>query len=107
MSQVSRPSNVLKFDVDGAARVKLGPTGIGRVLWNGEGIVLAKFSKHVGIIETRQKFGHFKSCSNFVPHYMISWRWSHCLNVISWVSSLPVSPWRFQFLFNDIRSLPS
>lgn len=42
---------VLKFNVDGAARGESGPTGIGGVLCNSEGIVLAMYSKHMGSMD--------------------------------------------------------
>ena len=38
--------------MEGATRGKPGPAGIGGVLLNNEGIVLALFSKHVGCIES-------------------------------------------------------
>lgn len=38
------PSGVLKFNVDGEARGKTGPAGLGGVLRNGKGEVLFMFS---------------------------------------------------------------
>lgn len=38
------PSGVLKFNVDGEAREKTGPAGLGGVLRNGKGEVLFMFS---------------------------------------------------------------
>ena len=40
---------VLKFNVDGASRGKLGPAGIGGVLHNFKGGVLISFSNPIGI----------------------------------------------------------
>lgn len=46
----SPPSEgVLKFNVDGAARVKPGTAGLGGVLHNIKGVVFVTYSKHVDI----------------------------------------------------------
>lgn len=47
-SMVLLPTDMFKFNVDGAAREKPSPAGIG-VLHNGKGEVLCMFSKHVGV----------------------------------------------------------
>lgn len=41
---------VLKFNVDGATRRKLGHVGIGGALRNKKGVVLCMFSKHVEVM---------------------------------------------------------
>ena len=43
---------MLKFNVDWAAREKLRPAGIGGLLHNSEGIVLALSLKHVGCMKS-------------------------------------------------------
>eukprot|EP00268_Persea_americana_P036637 TRINITY_DN3614_c1_g1_i6.p1 TRINITY_DN3614_c1_g1~~TRINITY_DN3614_c1_g1_i6.p1 ORF type:complete len:138 (-),score=27.70 TRINITY_DN3614_c1_g1_i6:344-757(-) len=102
---------VLKFNVDGAARGKPGPTGIGGVLCNSEGIVLALFSKHVGCMESNEVevvanleairiFTSTSFCSRLAVE-------SDSLNAISWVSSSAMFPWKFQFYLNEIRALSS
>ncbi|XXG74166.1 hypothetical protein AAC387_Pa07g2955 [Persea americana] len=50
------PPNVglLKFNVDGAAKGKPEPAGIGGVLRNSGGLVLVMFSKHVGTMESNR-----------------------------------------------------
>lgn len=45
---------MLKFNVDGATKGILGPPGVGVVLRNRNGIVLALFSKHVGCMESNE-----------------------------------------------------
>ena len=45
---------VLKFNVDGAAKGKPGPAGIGGVLCDSGGVVLVMFSKHVGIMKSNE-----------------------------------------------------
>lgn len=51
---VSNPPSLraLKFNVDGAAKGKSGPAGIGGVLCNGDGVFMLMFSKHVGCMES-------------------------------------------------------
>lgn len=44
------PNRILKFNVDGAYRGKLGPTKIGRVLRNCKWEALLMLSKHVGCV---------------------------------------------------------
>lgn len=44
----------LNFNVDGASRGKPGPAGIGGVLRNNDGIVLALFSKPMGSMESNK-----------------------------------------------------
>ena len=48
------PSGWIKFNVDGAAKGKPGPAGIGGVLRNDKGEVLFMFSKNVGIKESNE-----------------------------------------------------
>ena len=45
---------LLKFNVDGAARGKPGPAGVGGVLRDHKGDVLLMFSKNVGIKESNE-----------------------------------------------------
>lgn len=49
VSWVPSPPSSLKFNVDGAVRGKLGPTGIGGILRNYKVKVLFMFSKHAGV----------------------------------------------------------
>ena len=51
----SPPSpNVLKFNVDGAARGKPGPANIGGILRNYKGDVLFMFSNYIGIKDSNE-----------------------------------------------------
>lgn len=45
---------VLKFNVDGVTRGKLGPSGIGGVLLNCRGEVIYIFSRNVGIKDSNE-----------------------------------------------------
>ena len=49
------PLNVLNFNVDGAAKGKLEPVGIGGVLRNGKGDVLLIFYKYVGVCDSNKE----------------------------------------------------
>lgn len=49
---VSPSDGVLNFDVDGIARGKLVPAGVGGPLCNDAGVVLLMLSKHIGCIES-------------------------------------------------------
>lgn len=44
----------LKFNVDGSARGKPGPAGVGGVHRNDQGAVLVLFSKNVGLMESNE-----------------------------------------------------
>lgn len=50
----SSRSGVLKLNVDGAAKGKLGLIGIGGMLLNSKGGVLLMFSKSVGVRESNE-----------------------------------------------------
>lgn len=44
----------LKFNIDGAARIKSGPVGIGGVVHNDKGEMLHSLSKHLGITDSNE-----------------------------------------------------
>lgn len=48
------PPNVLKWNVDGSSKGKPGEAGIGGVLRDGQGVVIAMFSAHVGIKDSNE-----------------------------------------------------
>ena len=107
---VSPPLNVLKFKVDGAARGKPGPAGIGGVLCNSKGEVLFMLSKHVGVRDSNEAevlvilealwcFSRMFRGSLIVE--------SDSSNTIAWVSNRKANQWKFHFLFNEIRALSS
>lgn len=48
------PLGFCKFNVDGTARGKPGPTGIGGVLHDDRGRMLATFSESVGLMESNE-----------------------------------------------------
>lgn len=105
------PLGTLKFNVDSAARGKLGPTGMGGVLRNCKGEVLFLFSKHVGVKDSNEagtltilEALHSYS-SNFLGELLVesdSHRPQRHL-----MGSSREGPWKFQFIFNDIKSLSS
>lgn len=89
---------MLKFDVDGAAKGKPGPTGIGGVLRNSDGCVLALFSKNVSCMESNeaQKVAILKALRIFTSSYQSKMVVeSDFLNAIARVSSRATHPWRF------------
>eukprot|EP00268_Persea_americana_P023808 TRINITY_DN23314_c0_g1_i1.p1 TRINITY_DN23314_c0_g1~~TRINITY_DN23314_c0_g1_i1.p1 ORF type:complete len:129 (+),score=18.19 TRINITY_DN23314_c0_g1_i1:303-689(+) len=50
----SPPLGISKFNVDGSARGKLGPAGIGDVLHNSKGEVFFMYSKFAGICHSNE-----------------------------------------------------
>ena len=104
------PSSWLKFNVDGAAKGKLGPADIGGVLRNGKGEVLFMFSKNVGIKESNEakvlailealRIFSFTLKENLIVE-------SDSSNAIRWVSKVERGPWRFQYYLNEIKALSS
>lgn len=68
---------VLKFNVDRAARGKLGLAGTGGVLWKSLGDVLAMFSKHVGIMESNELevLAILEALQFFLPCSTGNWWW--------------------------------
>lgn len=99
---------VLKFHVDGEARGKLDPAGIGGVLRNHLGVVLAIFSiRWEGWSSMRQR------CWLFFKHFNLFLRQSHSfvvvesdsLNSVSWASNPLKAPWRFHLYFSEIKAL--
>eukprot|EP00268_Persea_americana_P015340 TRINITY_DN17040_c1_g3_i1.p1 TRINITY_DN17040_c1_g3~~TRINITY_DN17040_c1_g3_i1.p1 ORF type:complete len:124 (+),score=24.39 TRINITY_DN17040_c1_g3_i1:31-372(+) len=101
---------MLKFNVDGAARGKLGPAGIVGVLCDDKGVILCMFSKSVGvrdsneskvwaILEALRIFSR-----SFQGRLIVEIDFS---NAISWVMRSAVMPWRFQFFLNEIKELDS
>lgn len=88
---------MLKFNVNGATKGKLGPPGVGVVLRNRNGIVLALSSKHVGCMESNEAevVAILEALQIFIS--------SHSKLV---VESDSLHPWRFQFL-KQIKVLSS
>ena len=104
----SPPSpGVFKFNVDGATRGKQGLAGIGGVLRNSKGEVLFMFSKRVGVCDSNEAevlasleaLRCFSRC--FQGDLIVE---SDSSNAIAWVSNRKHFPWKFQFLFNEIRA---
>ena len=96
--------------MDGAAKGKPGPVGVGSVLRNYKGDVLYMFSKNVGnkdsnkadviaILEALKVFVQLFRVSSVVE--------SDSANAIHWVSNLDGSPWKFHFLLSKIKALSS
>lgn len=106
----SPPFGQLKFNVDGAAKGKSFPAGVGGTLRNSDGVVLVLFSKHVGCVESNEMevvvisedFRIFASSSSQESLILES----DSLNSTSWVLTTKF-PWRFQFDFNEILSILS
>eukprot|EP00268_Persea_americana_P068026 TRINITY_DN9427_c0_g1_i1.p1 TRINITY_DN9427_c0_g1~~TRINITY_DN9427_c0_g1_i1.p1 ORF type:complete len:120 (+),score=19.95 TRINITY_DN9427_c0_g1_i1:825-1184(+) len=99
---------VLKFNVDGAARGKPRPAGIGGVLRNSKGEVLFTFSKPIGIRDSKEAevLAILKALcyfSRFFHGNLIVE--SDSSNVVAWVSNRKTNPWKLQFIFDKIQVL--
>lgn len=96
--------------MDEAVRGKPGPAVVRGVLCNNDGKVLAMISKHVGCMESNEVevVAILEALRLFASSFNSKLEVeSDSLNVISWVSSSHLPPWRFQFYFNDIKMLSS
>ena len=77
---------------------------------NDKGKVLIMFSKHIGVCDSNEA----EVLAILEAIHLFS---SYCIealimksdssNAISWVSKRKVLPWKFQFIFNEIRGLSS
>eukprot|EP00268_Persea_americana_P021089 TRINITY_DN21101_c0_g1_i1.p1 TRINITY_DN21101_c0_g1~~TRINITY_DN21101_c0_g1_i1.p1 ORF type:complete len:199 (+),score=31.91 TRINITY_DN21101_c0_g1_i1:157-753(+) len=107
----SPPSmGMLKFNVDGAARGKPGPAGIGGVLCDDKGVILCLFSKSVGVRDSNEA----EVLAILEALRILSSSFQGCLivesdssNGISWVARSMVKPWKFQIFLNGIKGLAS
>lgn len=90
----------MEFNVDGEAKGKPGLAGIGGMLHNSDGLVLAKFSKHMGCMKSNEGevVPIFEALHVFVSSFKANLAVeSDSTNPISWLSSLDTPNWRFQF----------
>lgn len=92
----SPPCGVLKFNVDGATRVKPGLAGIRGTLRIHKGKVLYMFSKHVGFKESNE--AEVQAILEALRLYHSSYQLyliveSDSTNAIYWVKSLS-GPWK-------------
>ncbi|PWA41098.1 hypothetical protein CTI12_AA559960 [Artemisia annua] len=113
--KVKRPSQwcppedgSLKFNVDGSAKGKPGLAGIGGLLRNSEGVVVALFSMPVGIMDSNvaevlaikeaskmlNKKVEFNSVKIVIE--------SDSLNAVSWTHTPIKRPWRFLPYFQEV-----
>lgn len=101
----SLPPVVLKFNVDGDSRGKLGPAGISGVLHNSKGEVLLMFSKPIGIRDSNEVEVLAISealcifSGSFQDKLIVE---SNSSNVVGWVPQIGSKPWKFHFYFNEI-----
>ncbi|XXG62464.1 hypothetical protein AAC387_Pa05g0816 [Persea americana] len=102
------PLDLLKFNVDGPARGKSGPSGIGGVLHNSNGEVLYMFSKNVAVCDSNEAevLAILEALCCFKKYFhgalIVE---SDSSNAIAWVTNKKINPWKVQFLFNEIRVL--
>lgn len=103
----------LKFSVDGA-RDKVGMVIIGGILCDNKGEVIFMFSKHVGVSDSNDAevmaiLGalHIHASVFFFSFQDLLIVECDLQNSISWMSLDEVGPWKFQFFFNEIKSLSS
>lgn len=96
---------LLKFNIDGAARGKLGSVGIDGVLRDSNGLVLMLFSKHVGVMDSNESevLPILEALHVFYAHIVES----DSMIVVAWVLFSVAYPCRFHFHFNDIKFLAS
>ncbi|KAK9266420.1 hypothetical protein L1049_012440 [Liquidambar formosana] len=106
----SPPSTTLKFNVDGSAKGKPGPGGIGGVLRDDSGGVIYLFSIPVGIVDSN--FAELLAVREALRLFSTS-VWASSKNlliesdstlVVSWING-HVRVWKFQFVLNEIFSL--
>ncbi|XVF82519.1 hypothetical protein PTKIN_Ptkin16aG0055800 [Pterospermum kingtungense] len=101
----------MKFIVDGAAKGKPGPAGIGGVLRDDKGMVKLVFSKPVGVMDSnlaellaaREAFIIY-SDSQWAQSYKLLIE-SDSLNVVKWIKDPSSSPWRFRTIISFIENL--
>ena len=101
-------TGILKFNVNGAARGKLGLAGIGGVLLNDKGEVLLMFPKSVGIRDSNEvevlaileAFQIF--LASFHGPLVVE---SDSTNVVGWLLKPDSRPWKFQFHFNTLKKI--
>lgn len=101
---------MLKFNIDGAPRGKLGLTGIGGVFRDSNRQVLIMFSKHIGVENSNEA-----EVLAYLEAFKDSLSLSHALltvesdssNVKSSISCPVEGPWKFQFHLNGIKILDS
>lgn len=80
------------------------------MLCNNSGVVLAMFSKHVGIMELNEADvlaileAHCFFSSSFNGQLVVE---SDFMNAIAWVNSSSKLPWSFRFYFDEIAFLVS
>ena len=92
------PLGVLKFNVDGSARGKPGPAGIGGVLRDCSGVVKAVFSKAIGVTDSnvaellavREALRIFTD-SSWVSSHKLTIE-SDSSNVVNWVLNYKGTP---------------
>jgi ribonuclease HI len=105
--------NSFKWNVDGSSLGKSGPSGIGGVLRNHNGIILGIFSLSVGILDSNvvELKAVVKaielSASNCRLHHKHIIIESDSANVISWMNSPHNRPWRHHNLFSSIQRAAS
>ena len=105
------PIGFLKFNVDGSAHGKPGPTGIGGVLRDHDGNTRFLFAKSIGVNDSnyaelraiQEALEWFLSadwCKDF--HLIIE---SDSKVAIKWVSSLECRCWKYAESYNKIRNM--
>ncbi|XVE82185.1 hypothetical protein DITRI_Ditri15bG0127000 [Diplodiscus trichospermus] len=97
------PKGTLKFNVDGAAKGKPGPVGIGGILRDYMGIFGVEDSNAAELIAIREAFIIFAS-SRWVQNHALIIE-SDSLNAVKWVLNPNSTPWRLRKgCFGDVVS---
>ncbi|EOX99545.1 Uncharacterized protein TCM_008248 [Theobroma cacao] len=102
------PLGTLKLNIDGAAKGKLGPAGIGGLLRDHHDFIRGTFSHHIGIEDSN--FAELQAIHQGLNFFFASpWASNHQLevesdstDVILWVKDNTKVPWKMKFTSNAI-----
>ncbi|OMO61164.1 Endonuclease/exonuclease/phosphatase [Corchorus capsularis] len=108
---IKPPIGYLKFNVDGSARGKPGPGGIGGILRDHEGNCMVEFSKSVGRVDSNE--AEFCVIREAILIYSASpWALSHpliiesdSLNACGWINNPSGVPWKLRNISMNIDQL--
>ena len=104
-------SSSLKMNIDGTVRGKPGEGGIGGVLRDYKGRVLALFSKSMGVVDSN--FTDFRAILEGLRLYMSS-EWANNFNLIlesdssvavNWAKDVECKCWKYVNTYNEVRNV--
>ncbi|WRX17882.1 Ribonuclease H domain - like 10 [Theobroma cacao] len=105
------PYGTLKLNINGAAKGKPGPAGIGGVLRDHQDVIKGTFSHNIGIKDSN--FAEFQAIHEGLKFFLAS-PWasnsdleveSDSLNAILWTRDHSKVPWRMKLISNAIETL--